>query len=59
MTWLQPEADHEEQSRDHDPEVADDEHEELELGDAGGQIRGNYRLQRAGEYSEVGKFHGK
>ena len=31
----QPEADHEVQGRDHDPEVADDELEELELGEAG------------------------
>jgi len=31
-TWRQPEADYEEQGRDHDPRVADDEHEELELG---------------------------
>src|SRR5665811_327458 len=57
--WPQTEAYHEEQVRYHDPEVSDDEHEDLELGEAGGQIRGNYRLQRAGESPEVGKFHGQ
>ena len=33
--WPQAEADHEEQGRDNDTQVADDELKELELGEAG------------------------